>query len=98
MAFLLFTRADRYDPWRLVQCEGNTYFEAVEIDAATDSFAYLSRRASGDRAGTTTMTASGLDRGEVSIVPFPSRNWGNMKGYYHLQVHATCDGGVCGAR
>jgi hypothetical protein len=94
MAFLLMVPMDGV--WQPVRCEHN-YFEKVLVDPINQEIDAIARTDGGDVARTYSFESCGIpdDIGQVAILPFPSSNWGNLEGYYHLKIEAECGGFAC---
>jgi hypothetical protein len=92
MAFLLFVPGPDQG-WQPTQC-AQSYFESAIIDPMNREIDVVT--AVGSKR-TYSFASCGIpDQVEkVAIFPFPSSNWGNMEGYYHLKVEADCGSRIC---
>jgi hypothetical protein len=93
MAFLLFARSGR-GPWQLARCDGQSYFQSAVVDAAARE---IDVRTLTGPARTLAWDDCGIDPATtaVGLFPFPSSNWFGLKGYYHLEVEASCNSDTC---
>jgi hypothetical protein len=96
MAFLLFHGNGR-GTWELVSCNDQTYFASVIIDNKARELDVEARTPSGTVVRTHSFEDCGIpeNAAAVGLLPFPSSNWFNLKGYYHLDVLARCNGFNC---
>jgi hypothetical protein len=96
MAFLLF-HGDGRGTWELVSCNDQTYFASVIVDNTAGELDVEARTPSGTVVRTHSFEDCGIpeNAAAVGLVAFPSSNWFNLKGYYHLSVLARCNGGNC---
>lgn len=96
MAFILMSLDDAGE-WNVARCDDRSYFEAVALDTKHLELDATARTESGEVEKTYSFEECGIpeDAGSISMFPFPSSNWGNMEGYYHLDVRASCNGDPC---